>query len=73
MFTLQVFYEGSGLARETVTVSDLPSVASHVPALMIRHPAAARIAVSAYSTRLFQVDCRRKLQAEPARTYELQN
>lgn len=59
MFTLQVFYEGSGQPRETLTVGGLPEVALRVPELMLRHADAARIVVSAFKTRLFQVDCRR--------------
>jgi hypothetical protein len=73
MFTLQVFYEGSGRPRETVTVSDLAEVAARVPELMSRHAEAARIAVSAHRTRLFQVDCRRPRDPEPAREYEALN
>lgn len=67
MFTLQVFYEGSGRPRETLSVAGLPEVAIRVPELMVRHAEAARIVVSAYSTRLFQVDCRRGSGAEPHR------
>ena len=65
MFTLQVFYEGSGLPRETLTVGGLPEVAARVPELMRRHAEAARIVVSAFKIRLFQVDCRRAPAAPP--------
>lgn len=67
MFTLQVFYEGSGRPRETVTAPGLPEVTARVPELMSRHAQAASIVVSAYRTRLFQVDCRRKSEASPDR------
>lgn len=59
MFTLQVFYEGSGRPREVLTVTGLPEVAVRVPELMVRHAEASRITVSAFKTRLFEVDCRR--------------
>jgi hypothetical protein len=65
MFTLQVFNEGPGRPRETVTVGSLPEVAVRVPYLMAQHPEAARIVVSTSSTRLFQVDCRRPSGSAP--------
>ena len=67
MFTLQVFYDGSGRPQETLTVTGLPEVAVRVPELMVRHAEAARIVVSAFKTRLFQVDCRRTRELEPQR------
>jgi hypothetical protein len=73
MFTLQVFEEGPGRPRETVTVSSLAEIAVRVPHLMKQHPEAARIVVSTCATRLFQVDCRRGPRAEPARAVHTLN
>jgi hypothetical protein len=57
MYRLLVFYEGSTLPRETITIHRASEVLTSIPELLQQNSGCHRIEVFADNARLFAVDC----------------